>query len=120
VEGDISIMPKRSMILCALLVLCLGAAGCANVNVSGLVEAAASGDTDKLKQYANEYAQLRERKTLTLADIEPKLAKLPLGNLKFKGVKYVSIGIPEYDKFFRSAAKLDGLVQVGPRPSKFQ
>ncbi len=105
-------MIKRCIISSVLLGICLGIVGCANVNVSGLIEAAASGDTDKLKQYGKEYAQLRKKKTLTLADIEPKLAKLSLGDIEFNGVKYLSIGVPEYDKFFRSAAKLDGLVRV--------
>ena len=50
--------------------------------------------------------------TLTVADLEPKLADLPLGDIQFKKVKYSHIGASEYDAFFLSAAKTRGLISL--------
>lgn len=55
------------------------------------------------------------KKALTLADVEPKLSNYPeshrLGFADEEGfVKYYQIGNPQFDKFFKTAAKLDGLV----------
>jgi hypothetical protein len=52
-----------------------------------------------------------KKKVLKLKHIEPKLAALPLGELKFKGIKYSKIGEGRYDNFFRSTAALHGLVE---------
>jgi len=55
---------------------------------------------------------------LTVADIEPKLASLGGANFGFADdsedglVTYIQIGDAKYDDFFKSAAKLDGLVIV--------
>jgi hypothetical protein len=50
--------------------------------------------------------------TLTVADLEPKLADLPLGDIQFKDIKYSHIGAGQYDAFFLSSAKIHGLVTL--------
>lgn len=53
---------------------------------------------------------------LTIADIEPKLAYIDGASIGFSDdsedglVTYIQIGDADYDEFFKSAAKLDGLV----------
>ena len=53
---------------------------------------------------------------LTIADIEPNLAYIGGASIGFSDdsedglVTYIQIGDPGYDEFFKSAAKLDGLV----------
>ena len=55
---------------------------------------------------------------LTLADIEPKLAAIGgasfgLTNESEDGfVTYIQIGEPKFDNFFKSAAKIDGIVRL--------
>ena len=63
---------------------------------------------------AGKLGKLKKKKepkyVLTLADIEPKLAELELGDWEFTGIKYDHIGVSEYDEFFKTSAKLHGLV----------
>jgi len=55
---------------------------------------------------------------LTIADIEPKLAYIGGASIGFADdsedglVTYIQIGDAEYDEFFKSSAKLDGLVRL--------
>lgn len=55
---------------------------------------------------------------LTIADIEPKLAALGGSAIGFTDesedgfVTYIQIGVPAFDDFFKSAAKLNGLVRL--------
>jgi len=48
---------------------------------------------------------------LSLTDIEPNFG--PIGKaLVFEGVEYSKIGEPEFDGFFKNAAKINGLIMV--------
>lgn len=49
------------------------------------------------------------KKTLSMGDIEPGLAKFPI---VFEGVQYEQIEEQPFDDFFRSAAKLNGLSEL--------
>ena len=80
------------LVLMAAMVAMLGA------------DVADAGKLGKLKK------KKKPKYVLTLADIEPKLAALELGDWEFTGIKYDHIGVSEYDEFFKSAAKLHGLV----------
>ena len=105
----------RYLGLLAICAICLTLWSCAAVNVSGLADAAMSGDMGRLKAYGSEYLSKRQKATLSLADIEPRFADTPLELVEFEGVEYIYLGIPEYDDYFRSAARLDGLVQISKR-----
>lgn len=58
------------------------------------------------------------KNALTIADIEPKLAYIGGASIGFADnsedglVTYIQIGDADFDKFFKSAAKLDGLVRI--------
>ena len=81
--------------------------GAAVVMLSGAV---VEGQLGKLKDKA------KPKNTLTVGDIEPKLKDMPLvGDIKFKGIKYDEIGVPEYDGFFKSSAKIHGLIELNQK-----
>jgi len=61
------------------------------------------------------FSNCASKYTLTVADVEPKLAQLSIshefGFTDEEGfVEYYQIGDPKFDDFFKTAAKLDGLV----------